>query len=505
MARKKRPYVPKVKGCYECSQRRIDCDGTRPTCAKCNNRGIGCSGFGLKYKFLDGFSSRRKSSMGGRGALLKDALAQSSAEASVRAKPSRYQQAVDRKSGTQSSWNEIYWNSSAHAHDEVDQRGGAVDDYTKTTSADNDDASKDKNSEMRDVDDQYDNFSGQVDEAFDQLSTDGWLLSPTDLPLLEPWKEFLLSHSIAPEMVVIDDCYNGWRHLILPTAWSNDMVMDAVLAVSAFHVSGRATGQPVINPDRLYAHAISQLSDRKNLAGWNSETRQLVILVIVVLLVSVMVNGLPDFPIVFQMLESAIDAVGGDEVLAEGGEMGGFLLRQIRKSVKLLVSYCCSVSTNKVFWLIVGILGCGCMLHHWSVKTPESTLSCTMLRKASTASGIRQHAFNMYLRRVLPDDSEVKPTASSDELIKSFRKSLESFPEGTLGEHILIWPTFIAALECRNQEQRLFFERFLLRQYHRNRFMNIPKALEFLRGVWLQDRVQVNWPVFIPELRVFIM
>lgn len=142
-----------------------------------------------------------------------------------------------------------------------------------------------------------------------------------------------VSEAIAPEMVVIDDRYNGWRHLILPVARSDDMVMAAVLAASAFHVCARAAaaGPPVIDPERLYARAIGRLSERRDLAGRDAGARQLVILAIVVLLVSVMVNGLPDFPIVFQMLESAIDAVGGEEVLADGGEMGGFLGRQIRK------------------------------------------------------------------------------------------------------------------------------------------------------------------------------
>lgn len=132
-------------------------------------------------------------------------------------------------------------------------------------------------------------------------------------------------------MVIVDDCFNGWRNMLLPLAWSHDMVMDSVLAVSAFHVFGRAAVQPIVNPDGLYARAITQLLARKDLAEWDGETRQLVILAIVVLLVSVMVNGMSDFPIVFQMLESAITAVGGEEVIAKGGEVGCFLLRQIRK------------------------------------------------------------------------------------------------------------------------------------------------------------------------------
>lgn len=40
-----------VLGCYQCSQRRIHCDNTHPSCAKCASRGIECSGYGVRYRF----------------------------------------------------------------------------------------------------------------------------------------------------------------------------------------------------------------------------------------------------------------------------------------------------------------------------------------------------------------------------------------------------------------------------------------------------------------------
>ncbi|KAE8351220.1 hypothetical protein BDV28DRAFT_23658 [Aspergillus coremiiformis] len=60
MPRQKRPYVPKIKGCYECSQRRIHCDRTQPCCGKCASRGIPCSGLGVRYRFRDGVTSGSK-------------------------------------------------------------------------------------------------------------------------------------------------------------------------------------------------------------------------------------------------------------------------------------------------------------------------------------------------------------------------------------------------------------------------------------------------------------
>lgn len=124
---------------------------------------------------------------------------------------------------------------------------------------------------------------------------------------------------------------------------------------------------------------------------------------------------------------------------------------------------------------------------------------------------LRQQAFNMYLRRVLvAEGGEAGDSPSSDELIESYQKNLESFPEGSFGEHVLVWPTFIAALECRTREQQSFFEQFLLRQYRRNKFMNILRALELLRKVWSEEAGReaengINWPALIPGMRVFIM
>jgi hypothetical protein len=46
-------------GCYQCSQRRIHCDRTQPSCGKCVSKGILCSGFGVRYKFCDGSERMR--------------------------------------------------------------------------------------------------------------------------------------------------------------------------------------------------------------------------------------------------------------------------------------------------------------------------------------------------------------------------------------------------------------------------------------------------------------
>ncbi|KAF6817667.1 hypothetical protein CPLU01_13535 [Colletotrichum plurivorum] len=325
--------------------------------------------------------------------------------------------------------------------------------------------------------------------------------APTSMGMLEPWKEFLLAHfseAIAPEMVIIDDCFNGWRHMILPLAWSHEIVMDSVLAVSAFHIYGRAVVEPIVNPDRLYARAITQLLARKDLADLDQEMRQLIVLAIVVLLVSVMVNGMSDFPIVFQMLESAINAVGGEELIAKGGDVGSFLLRQIRK-MRVYAAPLISQAAGIHAILYHADESFDCLYYYYGLY-PGRVSTFDLL------VDLRQQAFKIYLHRVLAGKSNVS-SSDSERLIESYKETLESFPKESFGEHCLIWPTFIAALECRNPEQQSFFEQFLTRQYQRNRFVNLLRALELLRNVWSQDGAEngVNWPALIPDLRVFIM
>ena len=150
-----------------------------------------------------------------------------------------------------------------------------------------------------------------------------------------------VSEHIAPEMVAIDDHNNGWRQLVLPLAWVNDMVLNSVTAVAAFHMSeGAATshqptkrGVPTLaDPAILYSKAILELQKRRDLHNSHLDARHQVIVAIMVLLLATMVNGSSDFSIIFHMLQSAVGFVGGEEALAaSGNDLTDFLSIQIRK------------------------------------------------------------------------------------------------------------------------------------------------------------------------------
>lgn len=160
------------------------------------------------------------------------------------------------------------------------------------------------------------------------------------------------SEHIAAEMLAIDGRHNGWRYIVLPMAHADELVMNAVLAVSAFHrhanqnkdgaryrlTSAADSEYPsrpprvdtVPSPQVLYDTAIKGLRQRSNLAGSSDEVKQGILVAVLVLLVAAMVTGRDDYSTILGMLCSATNAFGGEHKLGVSS-LGGFLVRQVRK------------------------------------------------------------------------------------------------------------------------------------------------------------------------------
>lgn len=115
-------------------------------------------------------------------------------------------------------------------------------------------------------------------------------------------------------------------------------------------------------------------------------------------------------------------------------------------------------------------------------------------------ASLKQQAYLIYLRRITPDGV----AAASTDSIERFKSDLETFAEGSLGEHTLIWAAFIAASESHEPEHRHFFAQFLMRQYRRSRFVNISKALDLLKHIWSRSS-NGDWTTLLPGPGVFIM
>jgi hypothetical protein len=118
----------------------------------------------------------------------------------------------------------------------------------------------------------------------------------------------LVSEHIAPAMVAVDDESNGYRAIILPAAECHPSVLNAVLASSTYHIALRLGGQheALQHAQDFYTQAINALMQLS--FDENDSTEMSSILATLVMLVCAMITGSHDFPILFKMLESSIQA-----------------------------------------------------------------------------------------------------------------------------------------------------------------------------------------------------
>jgi hypothetical protein len=134
-------------------------------------------------------------------------------------------------------------------------------------------------------------------------------------------------------MQAIDGQHNGYRHLLLPIAHRSPLVLAPVLATAAFHMARLETADRssgLWSSSRLYGQALAELQVQRDLEKADASTRLHILLALLTLLVSVMVNGSDDFPIIFRLLVSALNAMGGEEALGHD-ELATFIVRQIHK------------------------------------------------------------------------------------------------------------------------------------------------------------------------------
>ncbi|PYI16246.1 hypothetical protein BO86DRAFT_127228 [Aspergillus japonicus CBS 114.51] len=455
MPLRNRPYVPKIKGCYECSQRRIHCDRKEPVCGKCTAKGISCSGLGTRFRFRD--ASQRRSPR-------KHILPPTSCSKSRTGSDCLFQ-------SPEEVLNILFPNECKNSPSSPKDVPALFLPSPQTSDSDR--------------------SPEPAMSPFDSIS----IITPP-LAEFEAWKSYLLtyfSEQIAPQMVVIDDQHNGWRGTILPIAHTDELVLNSVLAVASLHLLGTVGSSPgCADPRRLYTQVIRGLQRRSDLGNCDMATKKSVILTILILLLAVMVTGGSDFPILFRMLQSAIDAVGGDGGLDEG-EVSAFLLREIRK-MRVNASPLISLDSGICAILSHGAQSFDC-LRYYRTLHPRHALALDRIAE------VRQQAYDIYLQRALARTGS--PPRALSHLVDQFKQLLVLYPEVAQMDHVLVWSAFIIGLECRQTEDQRFFRRFLERQFRRNGFANIIRAMELLQQVW-EGCAERNWAAELPQLQVFV-
>ncbi|KAH7268943.1 hypothetical protein B0J15DRAFT_391281 [Fusarium solani] len=308
------------------------------------------------------------------------------------------------------------------------------------------------------------------------------------------------------EMIAIDGPHNGWRYLMLPMAESDELVMDAVLAVSLFHSSRVLHDDLVIDQIEQdhYGRAIQGLQKRSQLRDCDRSNQQSILITVLLLLTAVMVNGSSDFPILFGMLQSAIDAIGG-EVELGSGDIAEFLVRQVHKLqvyAAPLLSEHAGIKMISSEAEVAQMFEC---LNHCLQNNPRHSDALALV------PNLVHQACEIYMKQtVIGTRTRAAPQIRARHVIESINRvqrfidTLEEFPEDTPGKQVLTWACFIAASDCRLAEHKEFFSEFFLNRYARNGFMNLTMGLEALRKIWAR-KPDERWTVLLPQLKLFVV
>ncbi|RGP79326.1 acriflavine sensitivity control acr-2 [Fusarium longipes] len=494
MPPKKRAYVPKTKGCHECSKRRIHCDRTEPSCNKCTSRGLSCSGLGIRHRFNKGVAARGKWA----GKTIDKIYEEN-----------EWKVATVHEDAQTSSPTSTVTQLPETAESRSDDDGQLCDFGTDTRSSE---------LEVRDI----------ITQSHASLEDHAVFCAVflQDIPESTPaWKRNLFStfsQCISTEMVAIDGIHNDWRHLLLPLAQQDELVMDAVLTVSAFHFhinklenSLRKTDQQyhafgntshgsyVPDPYLLLGRTLQGLRKRQELRSGDQATQHSVLITLLLLMTSVLVNGGSDFPTLLGMLELALDAIGGKEGLGTG-ILAGFIMRELHKfrvyaaphlgeemGLHMISS---QARTDQLF---------GCLNHCLQLYPQHEPLF-------SQVADLVYQARDIYLQQVLSDQTTsffdldpVPANPNSVARVQRFIETLGQVPHTSPVAHMLIWTTFVAASDAQLEEHKVYFEDVLRRHHARNGFGNLLKGIDALKRIWSRKPGE-RWTTLLPQTKVLV-
>ncbi|KAM0187205.1 hypothetical protein ACHAPI_011272 [Fusarium lateritium] len=472
MPPKKRAYVPKTKGCHECSKRRIHCDRTEPSCNKCTSRGLSCSGLGIRHRFNKGVAARGK--WAGRT--------------------------------IQSVYEENEWKLTTTGEDAATS---PIDDGSEAVGLDN----EDDDIQIISLDPEIQDLVARQFGGFDDHAAFRAIFLQTVPQNTPAWKRNLfMTYGI----------HNDWRHLLLPLAQQDELVMDAVLTVSAFHFhinkltnnfkqdktqynSFGTTSYDSYVPDpyQLLGRTLRGLRKRQELVCGDQTTQHSVLISLLLLMTSVLVTGGSDFPVLLRMLESALDAIGGKDGLGTG-ILAEFIMRELHKirvyaaphlgeemGLQMISS---QARTDQLF---------GCLNHCLQLYPKHAPLF-------SQVTNLVYQARDIYLQQVMSDqttnffDLDPIPTnPSSVARVQRFIGALEQIPDTSPVAHMLIWTTFVAASDAQLEEHKMYFEDVLRRHHARSGFGNLLKGIEALKRIWGRKPGE-RWTTLLPQTKVLV-
>ncbi|OJJ67621.1 hypothetical protein ASPBRDRAFT_58720 [Aspergillus brasiliensis CBS 101740] len=456
------------RGCFQCTKRRIVCDKGEPTCFKCQKKGIECSGSG-RFRFPPGLAIRGK--LKGCTIPIPDVdpksvyKTASETPRSIRWKDD--QNRVNKKQKPRSSGKErvdrhrlaAERHSARGDRDDAQSMSACIQDVVLTSGQ----------QVYRHIP-----FEDLQPTSVTDMSVGQWI-APVDYRTRESFDYF--AKYVAPVMVVLD-ISNGYRDIILPMAFEDSLLQQAVAVVAAQHLGSRHPSCRAATESSRSA-IISRLRRASQLGlpdlVFNSSTWA----TLIVLLVGETVTGSSEYSHLLRTLLTLaqnMKSVGNTELkdfLTKQTDMFAFLgqpllnedlgAERLRNPVDPSVWMASRVNADS---------------HH------HRTLS---LVKQVFSKGAQ-----IYLQRATTNQSSWHD-------LEELRKLLCQMSPTEPGAHGFVWSCFIAAADSVDPNHRAFFSDYLKGVYSRTMFDNIPKALDALPAIWdLQG--SAKWTENLPRL-----
>ncbi|RAK97352.1 Zn(II)2Cys6 transcription factor [Aspergillus ibericus CBS 121593] len=492
----------KSRGCFQCSRRRIICDRGEPVCLKCQKKGIECSGLG-RFRFTAGVATRGK--LKGCTIPVLDANPDnaynfiSDRPRSIRWRHDRSkvakQQEVEEGGRVQITGDKaVHLKASAPVfpdtrvfEEDLQIIAGVEAHGTVGSITEKGVASGCKDQVLPSVADHDPplNFMQQVYRHTTQglgqhfltngSSMIGRWIAPIDHRIRQSFDYF--AKYVAPVMVVLD-ISNGYRDIILPMAFKDDLLQQAVSVVAAQHLGPRQPASQAATESSRSA-IISRLRRASQLGSPNLVFNPSTWATLIVLLVGETVTGSSEYSHLLQTLLTLaknmrdVDNSELNEFLIKQTDMFAFLgqpllnedlgAQQLRNPIDPGVWMASGVHTD---W------------HH------DRILS---LVKQGFSKGAQ-----IYLQRATTNQS-------SWDALEDLRQLLCHVDPTEPGAHGFVWSCFIAAADSVDPEHRSFFTKYLEGIHSRTLFDNIPKALAVLPIIWEQQNSR-KWTEDLPSL-----
>ncbi|KAJ5318758.1 uncharacterized protein N7506_011462, partial [Penicillium brevicompactum] len=480
-------------GCFQCSKRRIICDGLQPICSKCQKKGIECSGQG-RIRFSNAVALRGKfkgcaipvAGMSGTAIIRQPQQEPIIQPMNIRWKNDQKSR-VNRKS-TKRRANPTECEPEKAAAIRPRARSGPETQHN----TDHQDEKLPSQTNMKE---------SVVEALTPKRSSPSQSAYPADLELIRRFHgtrhggnisntasnsirqipqwiaplnsdtRMLFSHfaqEVAPVMVILDSVSNGYRDVLLPLACEDDLLQHAICVVATQHLALHNTYHQhaadqsraaVIS--RLRRESLQSCPDRIfNVSTWAT---------LIILLVGETITGSSECGHMLQILISLAWNVSQKTP----SELSSFLLQQTHMfqllgQPLLGTTAGCSSSLNLP-------------IHHYLDWTyydiPSNSEHCDLLRLSRDAF---MKAFQIYTGRRTGNDNQW-------ELLESLKQVVCQVDPGQMGSHALVWVCFIGAADSADPAHRRFFLDRMSNIYAKTKFQNIAAGMRALPGIWSEQ------------------